>query len=164
MVNFVPGAFLSLILPVAVTVAQISPFTAAPTPVALVLSAVTAPVTSSSATLPDAQFVPGAILSLNVVFFPLAHVIVLEVDVAEPVLLPEPPVFVVGAQVLKLSLATIVVAFALPVTLLQMIPVGVAPASVAVRAETPAIGTIEAAATAAPIKIRFLSTLVFSFI
>jgi hypothetical protein len=154
-----------LTLPVEVTVAQISPDTAAPTVVAFVLSDVTAPVMTSSATLPDAQFVPVVVASLKLVFFPFAHVIVPVVDDAAPVLLPEPPVFVEGVQDLKLSLATIVVAFAVPVTLAQLIPgFAAAPAGLAARADTPATGTIAAAATAAPTMIRFFSTLVFSFI
>jgi hypothetical protein len=53
----------------------------------------------------------------------------------------------------------------LPLSLLQLIVfVFPADAGPAVRAVTPAIGTSAAEAATAPIMIRFLSTLVFSFI
>ena len=52
----------------------------------------------------------------------------------------------------------------MPLTVVQLIPFGAAPAGLAARADTPAIGTMAAAAAAAPIMIRFFSTLVFSFI
>ena len=100
-----PGALLSSIFE-PTSLAQISPFTAAPMAVAFVVSEVTVPVTSSSARLPAAAIRPSSAIRLA----ETGRLAVLPRDRARsvtlfPLLLPEPPVFLVGVQPEKLSLA-----------------------------------------------------------
>src|ERR1700742_14205 len=94
MTNFVPGASLILILPF-FDVAQTSPVTLAPTAVLLVVSDVTVPAIFSSARSEEltVHFFPVLVVSLSPVVLLFDHVTVESVDVALPMLVPEPPVF-----------------------------------------------------------------------
>jgi hypothetical protein len=156
MTKFTPGAPLIFSFPEAVDVTQNSPETAAPTPVLFVLSEVTAPLTTSSATVAGfVHLVPAVVASLKLVDFPFAHLTVPEVDDAVPVVLPLPPVLPVQPDTLILAVPA---AETVPLVLVQVIPFGfAAPAGPAVAA-IPANGTKAAEPAITPSIIRFFRT------
>jgi hypothetical protein len=138
-----------------VGVAQMVADTAAPTVVLPVLSEVTLPL-RTSVVEPDGQPDPAVAVWVAVVCFPLCHLTWPDVSVIVPLLLPEPPVFPV--HVLSLVLTTPVEVFAVPLNLLQLIPLGAAPAGEAASALNPTTGARTAATAMDPCTIRFLIT------
>jgi hypothetical protein len=167
MTNLVPGAKLSTKLPeVFGPYTQTSEFAAAPIAVLLVLSALTVPLSSSSATrgspveFTDGQAVPLANEMLPmVVAFPLAQLIFWLVGgVAVPLLFPFVPVLPVHFE--SLTELVFAVVFAVPDNLEHVIPVGAAAAGPTARAVNPATGARTAAAAMDPRTICFLLTAV----
>jgi hypothetical protein len=160
MTNFVPGAFVIVYTPVvAVLFTQTSPVTAAPTVVLLVVSFVTLPLRTSSATRVDdtVQAVPVLPVSVKLVVFVFAHFTVTDVAAAAvPLITPLPPVFPV--QVFNTILLVLAGTFAVPAALLQVMPLGAAAAGPAARTVAPANGTRAAEPAITPTTIRFLST------